>query len=114
MVATTMSTASSARRSIARAATITSSIPITQEDYYSVQAVFAGVDRTDRPYDTDPQVSKARRELRAKRRAIQIQMQPLLDKVENATTPEIEKLDAQVTDVRQHISDLPRDQVHRG
>jgi hypothetical protein len=25
--------------------------PITQEDYYSLQAVFAGVDRADRPYD---------------------------------------------------------------
>jgi mono/diheme cytochrome c family protein len=25
--------------------------PITQEDYYSLQAVFAGIDRADRPYD---------------------------------------------------------------
>ena len=24
--------------------------PITQEDYYSLQAVFAGIDRADRPY----------------------------------------------------------------
>jgi hypothetical protein len=28
--------------------------PITQEDYYSLQAVFAAVDRADRPYRTDP------------------------------------------------------------
>ena len=26
--------------------------PITQEDYYSLQAVFAGIDRADRPYET--------------------------------------------------------------
>ncbi len=29
--------------------------PITQEDYYSLQAVFAAVDRADRPYKSDPQ-----------------------------------------------------------
>ncbi len=27
--------------------------PITQEDYYSLQAVFAGIDRADRPYPAD-------------------------------------------------------------
>ena len=27
--------------------------PITQEDYYSLQAVFAGIDRADRPYPED-------------------------------------------------------------
>ena len=29
--------------------------PITQEDYYSLQAVFAAVDRAERPYKADPQ-----------------------------------------------------------
>jgi hypothetical protein len=31
--------------------------PIPQEDYYRLQAVFAGVDRGDRPYDTDHQAT---------------------------------------------------------
>ena len=35
--------------------------PIPQEDYYSLQAVFAGVDRADRPYDSDPKIYAARR-----------------------------------------------------
>jgi hypothetical protein len=30
--------------------------PIGQEEYYGLQAVFAGVDRADRPYDLDPAV----------------------------------------------------------
>ena len=30
--------------------------PITQDDYYSLQAVFAAIDRTDRAYDKDPEV----------------------------------------------------------
>ena len=33
--------------------------PITQEDYYSLQAVFAGVDKAERAYDTDPAVAPA-------------------------------------------------------
>ena len=35
--------------------------PIRQDDYYSLQAVFAGVDRADRPFDRDPEVFAARR-----------------------------------------------------
>jgi mono/diheme cytochrome c family protein len=41
--------------------------PITQEDYYRLQAVFAAIDRTDRSYDLDPAVAKKRAELEAKR-----------------------------------------------
>ncbi len=37
--------------------------PITQRDYYGLQAVFAGVDRADRAFDADPTVAKQRREL---------------------------------------------------
>ncbi len=34
--------------------------PITQTDYYSLQAVFAGVGKGDVPFDNDPNVAKAR------------------------------------------------------
>jgi len=37
--------------------------PITQRDYYSLQAVFAGVDRADRTYDDQPEVALQRRQL---------------------------------------------------
>ena len=37
--------------------------PITTEDYYSLQAVFAGVDRVDRPYDRDETILDRRRSL---------------------------------------------------
>jgi hypothetical protein len=37
--------------------------PIPQREYYALQAVFAGVDRANRPYDADPQVYRKRREL---------------------------------------------------
>jgi hypothetical protein len=37
--------------------------PIPQNDYYALQAVFAGVDRIDRPYDADVKVGAERRRL---------------------------------------------------
>jgi len=37
--------------------------PISQVEYYSLQAVFAGVDRANRPFEPDPTVARTRREL---------------------------------------------------
>ncbi len=37
--------------------------PISQEDYYALQAVFAGTDKGNRPYDPDPQVAERRQSL---------------------------------------------------
>ncbi len=37
--------------------------PFTQKHYYSLQSVFAAVDRAERPYDLDPLVEQQRREL---------------------------------------------------
>ena len=33
--------------------------PIPQQDYYNLQAVFAGIDRADRPWDDDPAVHRS-------------------------------------------------------
>jgi hypothetical protein len=59
--------------------------PITQEDYYALQAVFAGVDRAERAYDPDPDVSLRRLALRVAQR-----LQPgnaLLGEIELAALP---------------------------
>ena len=37
--------------------------PVPQEDYYRLQAVFAALDRAERPYDADPAVARTRLEL---------------------------------------------------
>ncbi|MEQ9409478.1 MAG: DUF1553 domain-containing protein [Fuerstiella sp.] len=39
--------------------------PFTQEHYYGLQAVFAAVDRADRPFDTDPEVEQRRSQMKA-------------------------------------------------
>jgi hypothetical protein len=75
--------------------------PISQADYYNLQAVFAGVDRADRPVDSDPAVFRRRRELRAKRRELTIALRPLEDSVAEVTTPAIAELDRQVAEWKQ-------------
>lgn len=44
--------------------------PIPQEDYYRVQAVFAGVDRANKIYDLDPMIGHRRSELNARQRKL--------------------------------------------
>jgi hypothetical protein len=41
--------------------------PISQEEYYRLQAVFAGVDKAERAYDPDPKVAHLRRDLLARK-----------------------------------------------
>jgi Protein of unknown function (DUF1553)/Protein of unknown function (DUF1549)/Planctomycete cytochrome C len=41
--------------------------PIPQAEYYGLQAVFAGVERANRTYDSDPAVARARRDLAARK-----------------------------------------------
>ncbi|MFT5131465.1 MAG: hypothetical protein ACI8W8_005101 [Rhodothermales bacterium] len=45
--------------------------PISQREYYALQAVFAGVDRADRPYDSDAHIQAARSRLLAEQQALQ-------------------------------------------
>ena len=74
--------------------------PIPQVDYYSLQAVFAGVDRADRPYDLDPKVHAARRPLLEKRRALLVDLRPLQEQAASATSPELKKLDDALTEIK--------------
>jgi len=45
--------------------------PISQRDYYALQAVFAGVDRANRTYDANPAVHARRQALMRERKAIE-------------------------------------------
>jgi mono/diheme cytochrome c family protein len=41
--------------------------PITQEEYYKLQAVFAGVDKAERAFDSDPKIARLRCDLAARK-----------------------------------------------
>ena len=72
--------------------------PIPQEDYFRLQTVFSGIDRADRPFDDDPDLNAKRQALLAERRAAQVALQPLLDKIEFATSPAIVAIDILISD----------------
>jgi cytochrome c553 len=44
--------------------------PISQDEYYSLQAVFAGVDKANREYDADPMIAARRGELQQAKQSI--------------------------------------------
>ncbi len=45
--------------------------PVSQQDYYALQAVFAGVERANRTVDADPAVHRRRQELRGQLRRVE-------------------------------------------
>src|SRR6185295_7360246 len=45
--------------------------PISQQDYYALQAVFAGIGRADRAYDADVETHRKRKALNEKLRGIE-------------------------------------------
>ena len=73
--------------------------PVTMEDYYSLQAVFAAVDRADKPYDADPAVGQKRVELTAKMAELQKQKQLVDTKVREAGGAELVALDTRLTEL---------------
>jgi hypothetical protein len=104
MVATTISTFTSMTAHCARCHNHKFD-PIPQEDYYKLQAVFAGVDRADRPFDSDPTVYAQRRSFLERNRAIAVQLRPLQDEAAAVTSAELQQLDTKLTVRKQEATD---------
>jgi mono/diheme cytochrome c family protein len=81
--------------------------PIKQEDYYRLQAVFAGVDRADRPYDPDARVARRRRELVAEKAEVEASQQQLAAAMASVTSPEIAALDETIAAAQKELAALP-------
>jgi hypothetical protein len=82
--------------------------PIPQEEYYRLQAVFAGVDRADRPYDADPAVHAARRKLLFDKSDVASRHRELTAVAAKVTTPEIEQLDVKLKELTAQLASLPQ------
>jgi hypothetical protein len=70
--------------------------PIRQEDYYRLQAVFAALDRADRPYHTNPNAAKRYGELVVKRTALRARRQELEAKIKAAVGATLAELDQKI------------------
>jgi mono/diheme cytochrome c family protein len=77
--------------------------PIIQEDYYSLQAVFAALDRADKPYDLDPVVARRRVALTSRQHQLERRRQTLDDHMRK----ERDEIARGLADVRQELAKLP-------
>jgi hypothetical protein len=72
--------------------------PIRQEDYYSLQAVFAGVDRADRPYQPSDDVAARRKTLESKLDALKARRNQIDRSIARSAGPELAALDAKLAE----------------
>jgi cytochrome c553 len=72
--------------------------PIPQDDYYSLQAVFAAVDREDRPYHADATVRDAFVAADRRRTALEKRKKELDDAVAKAAQPRLGEINAAIAD----------------
>jgi mono/diheme cytochrome c family protein len=77
--------------------------PIAQRDYYALQAVFAGVDRGDRPFD-DPEHARRRRALSDRRDSLKARRDAIDRQVESLATPELVALDRTLAELRERAA----------
>jgi len=80
--------------------------PIPQRDYYRLQAVFAGIDRGDRPnYDKANMVRGAA--LQKQRTAFEQRRDTANRTIQAITNPTIEQIDHEIQAAKDRLSDLP-------
>lgn len=73
--------------------------PISQEDYYSLQANFAAVDRADRPYDADPEVARRRHALQQNREQLAAVRMDLEKQILRQAGEPLTKIDQQLAEL---------------
>src|SRR2546426_1286170 len=78
--------------------------PIPQEDYYRLQAVFAGVDRADRPYDMDRETFVLRKKLSEEKARLESRQKALDGAASALTSPELQLSDARLKVLAQELA----------
>ena len=81
--------------------------PIPQRDYYRLQAVFAGVDRGDRPYDTGGSDRRGR-ELQDRRDAALGRLREIERRIAAAAGLELSRLEEAIGAARRELAHVPR------
>jgi hypothetical protein len=79
--------------------------PIPQADYYRLQAVFAGVERGERPYPGQPVLARTA-QLEEEKRAAASRLAELRAKVDSLTSPELARLNEQLEDGKRQLRAL--------
>lgn len=81
--------------------------PVTQVDYYRLQAVFAALDRADKTYDLDPAIGHERVKLEARKRELNGRKRGLEADITKAGGKELEELDQSIAKAREAGKNRP-------
>ena len=79
--------------------------PISQREYYRLQAVFAGIDRADRPYDADARTHAQRRRLDDRSQSLATERATLAERIEKLTGPGLKRLDKRIGELRKQSAE---------
>ncbi|MBX3179928.1 MAG: DUF1549 domain-containing protein [Candidatus Hydrogenedentes bacterium] len=82
--------------------------PISQEDYYSLQAVFAGVERADRIYDEDPAVHQRRQAIIGERDRLQQADAAYRKRIDALESPELAALAEALKPIEERLNALKK------
>ena len=80
--------------------------PFTQKHYYSLQDVFAAVDRAERPYDRNPGTAQERKKLNTELSAVRGELKKLREGVAAAGGEELVALDKAI---KKHSAEVKLD-----
>ncbi len=75
--------------------------PIRQKDYYSLQSVFAAVDRADRLYDADSDVARQRTQLSEERNSVEREIETLEKEFITVGGEPLATIDREIASLRQ-------------
>src|SRR4029078_13429938 len=78
--------------------------PISMEDYYSLQAVFAAVDRADKPYDLDPLITRQRTTLTAQQKSTQAEKKAFTEKIHHLAEPRLLEIEQKIQEASKPVA----------
>ena len=87
--------------------------PVTMEDYYSLQAVFAALDRADREYDTDPEVAQQRAQLKQEITTKNGEIATLESEIDSRKPDKIRSLETELAEVEKQLENASGDAANR-
>ena len=70
--------------------------PISEEEYYGLQAIFAGIDRADRQYDPDREVARRRRQLQHEIENVQKALEQVSEAIDRQVAPVTEPINREL------------------
>ena len=74
--------------------------PVSMEDYYSLQAVFAALDRADRPYDADPAIAAKKDALTKQLLALQAELAETEKTIASLKTPDLLAVEQEIAAIQ--------------